>query len=241
MNLVIFMDRMLKENGLDLCLSPYNVMATSLESGFVEMVVPSITMSGLLSQYKGGVQEYLRILEFSPQGPQALSESRLENYVRSNAGYAAITYILGVGDRHFDNILVTEEGKLFHIDFGFLFGNDPKPLPPLIRICKEMVDGMGGVNSENFKRFVELSAKAYIVLRNYSSVISNYLSLMATASIAQLSLNPKASIQKVVKRFRLDLDEESASQHMKSVISKSLKAVAPNINEHFHKIAQTLK
>ena len=34
-----------------------------------------------------------------------------------------------------------------HIDFGFILGKDPKPYPPPIKLCKEMVEGMGGMNS----------------------------------------------------------------------------------------------
>ena len=30
-------------------------------------------------------------------------------------------------------------GKLFHIDFGYILGRDPKPFPPPMKLSKEMV------------------------------------------------------------------------------------------------------
>lgn len=48
-----------------------------------------------------------------------------ETYLNSWAGYAVVTYLLAVGDRHLENLLIDESGHLFHVDFGYIFGSNP--------------------------------------------------------------------------------------------------------------------
>lgn len=81
------------------------------------------------------------------------------------AGYCVITYLLGVGDRHLDNLMLTTTGKLFHIDFGYILGRDPKPLPPPMKLSKEMVEAMGGVHSEHYQQFRKLCYTTFLHLR----------------------------------------------------------------------------
>lgn len=72
----------------------------------------------------------------------------MDNYVFSTAGYCAMTYFFIIGDRHLENLMINDEGKMCHIDFGFILGRDPKPYPPPIKISREMIDAMG-VSTEN--------------------------------------------------------------------------------------------
>ena len=60
--------------------------------------------------------------------PYGIEPEVLESFIKSCAGYC-VAYLLGVGDRHMDNLMLTSAGRLFHIDFGFILGSD-RPLPP---------------------------------------------------------------------------------------------------------------
>jgi len=44
----------------------------------------------------------------------------------SAAAAFTTAYILDIGDRHQDNMLVTRDGHLFNVDFGYLFGDHPR-------------------------------------------------------------------------------------------------------------------
>lgn len=80
----------------------------------------------------------------------------------SLAGYCVVTYLLGVGDRHQDNLLLRDTGQLFHIDFSFIMGRDPKPLPPPMRLSKDMIEMF---DEDRFRDFLRHCFTAFEILR----------------------------------------------------------------------------
>ena len=47
------------------------------------------------------------------------------------------------------------------VDFGYILGRDPKPLAPPVKLCKEMIDAMGGVQSVHYQRFKSFCFTAF--------------------------------------------------------------------------------
>mmetsp|Transcript_226 Transcript_226/g.287 ORF Transcript_226/g.287 Transcript_226/m.287 type:complete len:600 (+) Transcript_226:69-1868(+) len=231
--LITLMDKLLKYENLDLQLTPYRVLATSFNEGLLECVNPSQSIASVLKskKFEGNIQKYLRAQEGD-------YNQSLDTFVRSCAGYCVITYILGIGDRHLDNLLITPKGNLFHIDFGFILGKDPKPLPPPMKLCKEMVEGMGGASSEHYLKFKEHCCEAYNILRKSANLILNLFQLMIDADIPDISDEPEKSILKVQEKFRLELSDEEAGKFFQALINESVSALFPQITEVVHRWAQ---
>lgn len=136
--MIQLMDGLLKRGALDLCLTPYSIIATSPTSGLVEFVDRSMPISQVLSKFNGSIMQYFQSTAPQKGAKYDVRPDVMSTYIRSCAGYCVITYLLGVGDRHLDNIMLRASGHFFHIDFGFIFGRDPKPLPPAFRLTREV-------------------------------------------------------------------------------------------------------
>ena len=241
--IISLMDRLLRKENLDLKLSPYRILATSATAGAVQFV-PSMSLAAASAKYKGSILAYLRANNPDGNAELGVRKEAMETYVKSCAGYCVITYLLGVGDRHLDNLLLAPSGHFFHADFGYILGRDPKPFAPQMKLCREMVEGMGGSGSSQYADFKSYCFTAYTALRKSSNLILNLFSLMVDANITDIRLMQReagGAVEKVRERFHLEMTEEEAMRHFEGLIGDSVGAIFPVFIDTIHNMMQGLR
>ncbi|KAH9597142.1 Phosphatidylinositol 3-kinase [Trypanosoma melophagium] len=230
-------DTLLREDGLDLCLTPYRVLATGPAEGLVEVVPDVVTFQSV----QRDIIKYIRTHNPSTEAFKAA----MSRFIKSFAGYCVLTFILGIGDRHLENILVTNDGRLLHIDFGYILGNDPKPFPTPMKINKEMVEALGGPQSTGYTEFKSYCCSSYNIIRKHAQLILSMLVLMVDASIPQISgdgkLDPRVNLLKVQEKLRLDLSNAQAAQYIQNVIADSVGSIFTNLWDVIHVAAQATR
>ncbi|GKA95460.1 phosphatidylinositol 3-kinase, root isoform, partial [Tanacetum coccineum] len=61
------------------------------------------------------------------------------------------------------NLLLMDDGYLFHVDFGYNLGRDPKSFPPPMKLRKEMREAVGGAERGSFIGFPVENIRVVII------------------------------------------------------------------------------
>ncbi|KAK8878156.1 hypothetical protein M9Y10_004920 [Tritrichomonas musculus] len=235
-----FIDENLKRFNLDMCVTHYAVLPISRSFGLMEFVVGAKTISKVLQVKNNMIQDYFA-------GPE---EECRERFIKSSAAYTVISYVLGVGDRHLDNLLMKSNGYFFHVDYGFMFGQDPKPLPCSVRVVGEMVAAFDHVDTKSGSR-QPVSQKGYYDFLRHCAVVFNairrkadefccLIALLATSELPHLPSKDETIAAILLDRLHLDLTEKDAGKKIISEVEKSVKALLPKFYEWLHQKRQTL-
>lgn len=182
--------------------------------GIIEIVDEADTIFNITSFKKFTIQNF--IMEQNPN--ETVQEIR-NRFTRSTAAYCVITFLLGIGDRHLDNIMVHNSGSLFHIDYGYILGTDPKLKDPFIRITPGMLDAMGGEQSENYILFKKLCNSIYSTMRRHQNIIITLISFLR--NVDPKKYNNKLFEKHILKRFEPGLNFKDAENHLYKIMEKS--------------------
>ena len=182
MQLISSMDQIFKEAKLPLWLKPYEIIATGQNCGLVEVAQDALSISSI--KEKTGANSTIADY-FTDQFGKKTSKKyqvAVDNFTNSLVAYSLVCYILQIKDRHNENILIDIEGHLLHIDFGFLLSNAPgkgiKFEQAPFKLTAEMLDVMGGQNSDKFRDFRQRMAKGFQALQNSAEKIIILVEMM---------------------------------------------------------------
>jgi phosphatidylinositol kinase/protein kinase (PI-3 family) len=125
-------------------MSVYHCVPTHLDSGVIEVIPDAVTLADIQKRAGGfvGVFRQEAIVSWlkmsNPEGIHALAarvfgswiptclhmlccatvedyDRAVQNFIESCAGYCVATHVLGIGDRHNDNVMITTTGRLFRM------------------------------------------------------------------------------------------------------------------------------
>jgi len=221
----------------------YNVVATSHTSGMVEVVKNATTAAKIEKESGGAVRAFSRYplkQWIEKNNSERLCRQAVDNFTRSCAGYCVATYVIGIGDRHNDNIMVTKAGHMFHIDFGHFLGNIMKfgiynrESAPFV-LTPSFVHVMGDEEGKDFAQFTELSTRAYMIVRQHSYLFINLFSMMISTGIPQL--RSVADIFYLRTAFSLQGTNLEAENKWRALLTESLRTKTTQINFFLHNLA----
>ena len=248
LQIIRIVDSIWRQEGLDLCMLAYTCLSTGKNVGIIEVVNRAETITSI--QKSGGRMATIQI--DSTQLHRWIKERNHDNYeaairrfTRSCAGYSVLTFVLGIADRNPDNIMVSEDGRIFHIDFGHFLGHFKKKfginrerVPFVLTEDFLHVIARGAdfrKSSSCFDAFRELCGEAYVSLRRHSNLLITLFTMMLRTGIPELRTLDDISYLKT--SLQVGVSEEKARKFFQAQFFEAYcGAWATKVDWFFHNI-----
>jgi len=208
----------------------YRVLPVTKSSGFIELVsgktVSKVTKMGPISEY---------LLDYTKNKKQKGDGDKRDVFIQSAAVASVLCYVFGIGDRHLDNLMVTDRGELVNIDFGFLEGKDTMKCP-YARIPDDIIN-----YRDNKKIFDDWCVCVFLQLRRYAMHFHSLLLFLHTAE-EDSENNIKKFDEFIQSRFCVECDESEAVDKLKEFLKKSREsAVSNGVRDWLHTTGRGMK
>lgn len=202
----------------------YPVMPLTDQAGVIEIVQSAQTIYHIVNKRQ-------TILQYLVQHNENNCMSDILNkYMYSLAQYTLQSYFLGIGDRHTQNIMITQDGSIFHIDFEYILGKDAySALSPNIKLNAEMLDIIGGESDKRFTTYLKICAQGAILLRKYSHLF--YLLLWPTCK----NDSERQALQRfLLNKFQPRQTDEIVVMELWNIIHQSYDAYGEYVRDFIH-------
>ncbi|CAH1260498.1 unnamed protein product [Diabrotica balteata] len=251
LQMIKIMDKLWKKENLDLRMNPYGCISLENRVGMIEVVLNADTIANIQKEKgmftataafrKGPILAWLKDHNTSET---ALNKAVTE-FTLSCAGYCVATYVLGIADRHSDNIMVKQNGQLFHIDFGHIlghfkekFGFKRERVPFVLTHDFVYVINKGqNAKSLEFKIFQECCEKAFMVLRKHGNLFISLFAMMISTGLPELS--SEKDLNYLRDTLVMKMSDDEALRHFRSKFDEALSnSWKTSVNWATHNIAK---
>jgi len=231
------------DGGLNLKMSLYKIICTGYQQGMLEMVTNSETLASIHVKEGGAISQFFSkapIKNWIEKNCLNVSkEEAIENFLISNVAYCLATFVLGIGDRHNDNIMLKKNGELFHIDFGHFLGHFKYKMgikrerAPFV-FTRQFQNVLGNDNSELFLKFKEYLQKGYLILRKNKEVIVTLMRILLCTGIPELN---EKSLRYLENTLSMKREDKEAKDYLDKQLADSLDSVSTKLNFAIHIVA----
>ena len=240
MQLIKMMSEIFMKAKLNLYLRTYEIIITSRTSGLIEFITDSISIDSLKRKTGTDLNTFYRNFFL-----HHFKEAQ-KNFVESLAAYSLVTYILNIKDRHNGNIMIDIQGKIIHIDFGFILGISPGNVgfeTAPFKMTKEYVNLLDGINSEIFNYFIELLTKGFLEIRKYFDSFVKIVEIMGNNSDMPCFLGRDINLilRDLITRFHLDKSENEIKELMINLTNDSIKSWRTYQYDMYQKLTNGIK
>jgi len=188
--------------------------------GIIELIPDCLTLKDVTDKFRG------------KKGDDALSDQVMNSMIATCAGSFMAAYIMGIRDRHYDNVLVNiESGTMFHIDFGYMMGEKVAGVDTAkFAITKDLCKLMG----PKWTDFVEISVRSWVVLRE------NHQELLDFAKLAFAYLYPQQEVEQFLREsLLLSMSVEDGRSKIEKRLLQAPKKLKTKMKNWVHSVASS--
>jgi len=160
------------------------------------------------------------------------SPKEIGRLISTAAGGFVGSFVLGIRDRHRDNMMIKNDGTFFHIDFAYLFNKETWFDANRFAIPTEIKQ----ILQDKWLRFLSLCGNAYILLRRNSGMITHYCTKLFAG------IFPEATVRECLNSaFQLNISEDEARENIKIMVTSGEASNKKKIKDMWHKFTKKTK
>jgi hypothetical protein len=197
-----------------------------LDSALLTYGIQPLDQSTSLFEF---VNDSVHINDFIQRIKHSSNQTVIDTYMHTLAVSSVAVYLLGIGDRHNENIMVSSKGHVFHIDFEYLMGSQPSGhlFPSHTGLDKNLMGVfLNGCNKERStqkeRQFMNTAATVYKILRKSHRII--FLMIFDVNHLSPSLLSREKIEWEIITRFQVGQEDSHAELHLHEILSKDAKS-----------------